>query len=408
MLKLIADANRYYPVHLLCLFGFILVLPLFEAPKTVFLLLFFILCAVELWKKRRTLRLDSDDVLLLCWMGSGYVVALFAGIHYKEWGGANGPLMLGLLLFFLKHGGFNTIATRRLLLAILLSTLLATSEGLWQLATEHRKALELQSVGHVNHSAIYLCLNFGLALAMALTLKRQDSLSVKCFVLGCLALTIASLIISNSRSSIMTMSIMTLLAGLFWLKRSKLPLLLLLLSLAVTAGGLYFGKARVVQKHVAQTAQGSFLGERAPIWNSALLAWRHHPLFGLGIKNYAQATAERQAQWLAEEGKQYAAGEYLAYAHAHSFYLTTLAEQGLFGFSLTLLVLARICCLLYRHRPQTSHSDLYWSVWLAAAGAIQVVLINGLFNTTLHHEHGLLTILLVGLWWSNIPQNQKG
>lgn len=402
MLKFSADTARYYPAYLIYLFGFILVLPLFEAPKTVFLLLFFIMCAFELWKKRGSMCLDRDDVLLLCWMGSGYIVALFAGIHYKEWGGANGPLMLGLLLFFLKRSELNHTATRHLLLAVLFSTLFANSEGLWQLAMAQRQSLELQSVGHVNHSAIYLCLNFGLALAMSLTLKRRDPLLVKCFILGCLSLTAASIVISNSRSSIMTMGIMALITGLLWLKRSKLPLLLLVLGMTVAAGSLYFGNGRVVQKHLAQTSHGSFLGERAPIWNSALLAWRHHPLFGLGIKNYGQATTKRQEQWLVEEGKHYIPTQYLAYAHAHSFYLTTLAEQGLFGFSIILLVLLRISLLLFRYRPQISDHDGYWIVWLAALGALQVVLINGLFNTTLHHEHGLLSMLLIGLWWSTV------
>jgi O-antigen ligase len=407
MHTLTAPASRYPSAYILSLFAAILALPLFEAPKTVFLLLFFVFAAFNVWKNRSAVNWGGDDLLLCCWMISGYVVAFFAGIHYKEWGGAHGPLLLALLLFFLKRVELNKTVTRRLLIAILLSTLIANIEGFWQFFTGQHTALELKSVGHVNHSAIYLCLNFGLALAMTLTIKRSDPLSVKLFIACCLLLTAASIIISNSRATIVTMGIIALISGLLWMKRSRLPLLFLLLGLAVTAGGLYFGNARVVQKHQQQTSHGPFLGERAPIWNSALLAWRHNPVFGLGIKNYGQADAVLQEQWLAQEGRHYDGKEFLAYAHAHSFYLTTLAEQGLFGLAITLSVLLRVAWLLYRRRPQASDSGDYWVVWLAAIGALQVVLVNGMFNTTLHHEHGLLSMLLIGLWWAGITSIQQ-
>jgi O-antigen ligase len=408
MLNQTVPASKYPPAYLLSLFATILVLPVFETLKTVFLLLFFVLCGFHQWKNRAAANWDGDDILLLCWMSSGYIVALFAAIHYKEWGGANGPLQIALLLFFLKRTEFHSSATRLLLFAILLSTLIANLEGFWQLFSNQHKALELKSVGHVNHSAIYLCLNFTLSLAMVLTLKRSDKSSVKLFVFACLLLTSVSIIISNSRATVMTMGVIALFFGLIWNKRSKLPLLLLLLAVAAASAGLYFGNARVVQKHLRQTSHGPYLGERAPIWNSALLAWRHAPLFGLGIKNYSQATIELQKKWLADEGKNYVPGRYLAYAHAHSFYLTLLAEQGLFGFTVTLSVLIRVGWLLYRRLPKPSDSDDYWTLWFAAAGAVQVVLINGLFNTTLHHEHGLLVVLLIGLWWSSNERRHQG
>lgn len=406
MPNLTADTLKHYSVYLFGLFGFILTLPLFETPKTVFLLLFFTASAYSLWKKRQDVSWKSDDFLLLLWMLSGFAVAYFAGLHYKEWGGANGPLMLGLLLLFLKHGNFSGRQVQWLFYAILLSALVADSYGLWQLLVSKQKtALELKSVGHVNHSAIYLCLNFAAALAMALNLRRSTPAAAKIFILICLALTAISIVLSNSRTTIAVMGLIALSFGFVWIKRSKWPLVLLLSSMVLTAGSLYFSQARVIQKHQIHTSH-SFLGEREPIWNSALLIWRHNPLFGIGIKNYGQATPEIQEQWLAQEGQHYDGEHYLAYSHAHSFYLTNLVEQGLFGLGVTLAVLLRIAWLLYRRQPQTTDDDDYWIVWLAAFGTLQVVLLNGVFNTTLHHEHGLLSVLLLGLWWSRADKPQ--
>lgn len=400
--------EKWQAAPVLSLLAFILVLPVFETPKTVFLCLFYLLGIYSIWKNRESHRWQHDDTLLVFWMLSGFVVAWFAGIQHKEWDGATGILKLSLFLLVLKNISLSERLRQTVSMVIILSTLLATAAGLWQLfVTKQQSALELNSVGHVNHSAIYLGLNFALALAMSLTLKKTDSISSKAFVIFCLLITAASVVLSNSRATIFTIAVIAMSFGLTWLKRSKWPLLVLLLSIFATVAGLYFEDAQVVQKHVQQTSQGPYLGERQAIWNSSLLAWRQFPVFGLGIKNFGQATVELQSEWLSAEGKAFVEGQYLACAHVHNFYLSTLAEQGLFGFSITLLVLGRIGFLLYKNRPRLADSNSYWCSWLAAFGAIQVVLVNGLLNTTLHTEHGLLTLLLIGLWWAGLDQRNS-
>lgn len=390
---------------ILSLLGFIIFLPLLEMPKSVFLLLFYLLASVAIWKNRAQYQWQSDDTLIVIWMFSGYVVAMFAGLHHQEWWGATATLKLALFLLVLKNIPLGEKLRQFLAMVVLFSTLVATSDGLWQLFITHQlSALELHSVGHVNHSSIYLGLNFALALAMTLVIKKTDTMSFKVFVIFCLVITAACIVISNSRATILTMAVIAMTFGLIWLKRSKLPLIILTLSIGVAAAGLYFEDAKVVQKHVQQTSHGPFLGEREAIWNSSLLAWRHFPWFGLGIKNFSQATTEFQTEWLAEEGKVFEEDQYRAYAHVHNLYLSTLAEQGLFGFCITMLVIGRIGFLLYKNRPRLADSDSYWYSWLAAFGAIQVVLVNGLLNTTLHSEHGLLTLLLIGLWWTSLDQ----
>lgn len=397
--------EKWQSIPMLCLFVFILVLPVFEAPKTIFLCLFYLLAIYSIWKNEDKFCWKHDDILIVIWMLSGFIVAWFAGIQYKEWDGATGILKLSLFLLVLKNISLSEKLRKAVFMVILLSTLLATLEGLWQLfVTKQQTDLELHSVGHVNHSAIYLGLNFALALAMSLTLRHNDKMASKVFVMFCLLLTAASVILSNSRATILTIAVVATSFGLIWFKRSKWPLLVLVSGILITTLGLYFADAQVVQKHLIQTSQGPYLGERQAIWNSSLLAWQQFPVFGLGIKNFGEATVALQTEWLATQGKSFVEGQYLACAHVHNFYLATLAEQGLFGFMITMLVLGRIGFLLYKNRPRLFDSNHYWCSWLAAFGAIQVVLVNGLLNTTLHTEHGLLTLLLIGLWWGSLEQ----
>lgn len=400
--------ERWQTGPILCLTAFILCLPSLEVPKSIFLWLFVVFGGIEIWKHKDQYRWQKDDSLIMAWMLSGFVVALFAGIHHKEWVGAKGSAILVLFFLVLRKLSLGQNLRWILGLVILVSTLLATGEGLWQLyVTKQIRLLELHSVGHVNHSAIYLVLNFALALAMALVLNKSDILAIKVFVIFCLLVTAGAIVVSNSRASIMTMVVIAVSFVVVWLKRSKWPLMLVTVAMMLAATGLYLAKAPVVQKHQHYASQASYLDARGPIWNSSLLAWRHFPWFGLGVRNFGQATQELQSEWLAEEGKTFEKGKYLPIAHPHNFYLSTLAEQGLFGFTITMLVIGRIGFLLYKNRPRRTDSNSYWCCWLSAFGAIEVVLVNGSFNTTLHHEHGLLALLLIGMWWGSLDQRLK-
>ena len=58
---------------------------------------------------------------------------------------------------------------------------------------------------------------------------------------------------------------------------------------------------------------------------------------------------------------------------------------------------------LLRSRPRAQDDDLEWILWGAAAGAWLVTVVAGTVNTTLHDEHGILSMLLLGLWLSRHP-----
>ena len=181
--------EKWQAIPILSLLAFIVVLPIFETPKTLFLWFFVVISGIAIWKHKDKFRWQIDDGLLLVWMLSGFVVALFAGIHHKEWSGATGILTLAMFFLTVKNLPLSQRLGRIVALAVLAATLLATLEGFWQLfVVKHNKALELNSVGHVNHSAIYFVLNFALALAMTLTLKKSDSAVTKTFVLLCMLL----------------------------------------------------------------------------------------------------------------------------------------------------------------------------------------------------------------------------
>jgi O-antigen ligase len=394
-------------IQSLSLLLMILSLPSLETPKTIFLILFITLFLLSHRNILSLKKLIFSDYLLLLWIVCGFIVALFVETQHKEWGGARSAMLMPLLLYCLKNSQFNNKEITIFLITVIISTLLASAEGLWELYSQQKSSLELNSVGHVNHSSIYLCITYAIALAFALTQSRSNRWFIRLLPIA-LAIIFGSLvIISDSRGSALAMVFITLSYGLIWTKISKKPLSIMLLAALFVIGGLYATKASIVKKTLSQTASQSSLNSlsgRMPIWNSALLIWRHNPVFGLGIKNFDQATRERQVNWLAEENKTYSNKFYRPYSHGHSLYFNTLAEQGITGFSVIFLNLSYICYLLYHNKPKREGPVTYWLLWLSAVGVMQVVLINGIFNTTLHHEHGLLSALIIGLWWSRLKE----
>jgi O-antigen ligase len=400
-------------IQSLSLLLMILFLPLLEGPKTVFLILFIAL-ALSRFAQRKILsfkKLKSSDYLLLTWILIGFVVAGFVEIHHKEWSGARSAMLIPLLLFCVKNSQFTNKEITLFLITAIISTLLASAEGLWKLYSHQKSALELNSVGHVNHSSVYLCITYAVVLAITLTQRPSNRWLSRLLPITLVIVLSYLVIISDSRGSALAMGVITLFYGLIWTKKSKKPLLIMLLASLVLIGGLYIKEASIVKKTLSQTtSQSSFnsLSGRIPLWNSALLIWRHNPVFGVGIKNFDQATQERQKNWLAEENKIYSDKIYHPYPHGHSLYFNTLAEQGIVGFSVIFINLFYVCYLLYLNTPKREAPSIYWLLWLSATGTMQVVLINGIFNTTLHHEHGLLSVLIIGLWWSRIKEPVLG
>ena len=134
-----------------------------------------------------------------------------------------------------------------------------------------------------------------------------------------------------------------------------------------------------------------------------LAAWQKYPWFGVGKDNYTQITHERVRAWRSAAGQDYDAARYVQFPHAHSLYVNTLAERGAVGFATLAAVLIAALAALLRYLPRPLDADFDWLAWGGAAGAWIVTAGVGTVNTTLHHEHGLLAALLLGLWLATLP-----
>lgn len=369
-------------------------LPLYEAPKSIAWLVY-----VVVWLANRARRRDFGgpwdlwDTLIAAWLASGFVAAAFAGLDGSQWRGTVDLVRYGTVLWLLKRSDYSASEQRTVFLSLVASLVLGLAIGHWRLWVGGAEFLELNSVGHVNHTAIYVAIMLGACAAWAYC--GGGPLAVATTLVA-----LFSIVVSASRAGIGVALFMLLVLGAAWWPRSRRPALAALLFIGATVLLAWFGGAEVVRKHQRNVQQQNVLAYRDGIWRAALVAWERHPVFGIGMDNYKLVKMDKVQRWRSDAGKPFDAKDYSEFPHAHSLYLTTLAERGIVGAVALGAVLLAWFVALVRYRPRRDSGDEDWLYWGAAAAAWMITTGVGLVNTTLHHEHALLAMLLLGLWLS--------
>lgn len=394
-----------FPVETGLLLAFCIFLPLVEMPKNLAWLLY-----VVTWLANRARagdwggRWDRWDTLFALWIGSGYLVAAFSGLQGSEVGGAHELARYALLGWLVKRAGYTGQEMRWLLGALVLSTVLGLAHGYWRIFSGASKGalLQLHSVGHVNHTAIYLAIMLGVCASWLFARWRAWTAVPRAVALALCALLLVSLVVTASRGAFGAALLMLLALACAWWPRWRAPLAIVLSAAVLAVVGAIGLSSELVRKQESVEARQDVLQGRDAIWRMALAAWERYPWFGVGMDNYSLITHERVREWRALAGKEYNEARYQRFPHAHNLFVNALAERGMAGFAALAAVLAAWLGALLLRRPRPADDDTDWLLWGSAAGAWIITVGVGLVNTTLHHEHGLLAALLLGLWLSTL------
>jgi O-antigen ligase len=280
------------------------------------------------------------------------------------------------------------------------STAVATLWALLALLVPHRyQGIELHSVGHVNHSATYIAISVGAVLSGLVAFWPDLSARMRAGAIAVLALFGTGIVMSGSRAATLVTLVIVVLIGALWSRRSKAVMLAIAVAIAVFATSVQtFDKDMHRKNELAKLSANPMLNERYPMWNQAITAFRAHPWFGVGLDNFYDIDVGTVKRWVAEQGGTYDPASYAGSSHAHSLYMTALAERGLVGLAIVLWALVAWGGSLLRGWPRFSDPHVQWMLWGGAASALIVNVAIGIVNTTLHHEHGLLSMLLLGAW----------
>jgi len=404
-------SSRLFQSETLALFAFAFVLPQFEVPKNILWIVF-----VVLWLVNRSRIREFGgpwtawDTLITVWIGSGYAAALFAGLHDNEWKSAFDIARYGIVLWLLLRSRYGENTLRVMLLCLVLGTLTGLLRGYYEVLFVPRADLQprylgLNSVGHVNHSAIYLSIVFGATLAWVRSSWREESASRRTLGLFVTAAFLVSLIVMQSRATVGAALIVAIVLLGAFASRDGHSLWRVIAGAAIVVAALLIARPEVVEKNALRMKENNLLAFRDNIWRTGLEAWRTYPAFGVGVGNYGSITLARLRQWSKERGETLDQSRVMPQAHAHSLFINTIAERGAVGLLALLSVLVAWAWSL-RKIPAPGAGTVRWAYWGGALGALLVTVLVGFVNTTLHHEHALVSVLLLGGWLAlaNSPQ----
>lgn len=365
-------------------------LPLFEAPKNISSLLF---CVIFLLTSIRTKNTGAN--CNLNWPIWGLVVILWLAPFFSEYGNMitaldSAPRWTLLALFVIFVARLDYSRTQLIVMwgALLCGGAVAVIESFWIWHFNGEEYPELRSVGHVNHSAMYLLVVLGCALAASCSKLRVLAWG------GTLSILLFFAYLRSSKSGvalITTLVVFVVYVGIWIYPRFGWKRVLLggavTFSLGLFLAAMFGGE--LWQELATRLTSSNISNGRWQYVQIALEVYDRHPLFGTGWYSFAEATsAEVLSEEIAESGN-VVDFAYAGHPHGHNLWTTMLIERGLAGVALVTILLflyLRTFLPIALSREQLDPVDRG-----AAVGAVLVAVgfaVAGLGNTTMMNEHG--------------------
>jgi O-antigen ligase len=377
----------------------LLSLPSLEAPKNIFLILFLASSLYRQYTKKTKDPWRLWDWIFLSYIASAFLSAAFAGIpHGAEWGGFSSFLIWTGFAWLLSRTQYNQKEITWIIWVTILGTLPPLGWGLIEYMVIHTKdTLQLHSVGHVNHSAIYLGIILGAALSVVLSIWRDIGLIKRIGLILLPIIFFVSIIIGQSR-------------GVFGISLIRLSLIILLIPnpkkikaiafalFAIVLGFMPLMNAAIIQKYIAVQNANNTLSDRNLVWNVSIEAARFYPVFGVGNGHWYRITLEDLKKSRDKRDVPFDPTNYrIDVGHSHSLYLTSLVERGVIGFVVLMIFMGTWLATLFRSYQKLKTSTQGSYIWGASLSAWIVTCGVGFVNSTFHHEHAILALLFLGL-----------
>jgi O-antigen ligase len=408
-IKKIYFKNKLKFLELTFLSLFLAFLPSLEAPKNIFLASYLI---VALYRQSQLIpsKWSIWDWVFLSLIASSFLSALFPFMAGgSEWKGFGGMLFWVTFGWTLFRADYHFEEKKYLFIFAIIMTLPPLLWGLTESLVLHTKdSLQLHSLGHVNHSSIYLCMITGAALSIhisQLQVIKRKYIFITSFLF---ILLLSSVIIGQSRGAfgVIFLCVFALfLLSKLSIKIKTIWLGLLAIFLAIIV---FIAPIAVIEKQINYQNKHDVLSQRDKVWRAALEVARFNPLLGIGGGNWKQINLDQLKSSVESRGEKFVAEDFaLQWGHPHNIYLSNLVDRGIFGFIIFLsFMFIWLITLInsYKKFNQDSKAMLFimgsFSAWTTIFGI-------GFVNTTFHHENALLALFFLGLHLNYLRQKNQ-
>jgi len=407
--KKIFFKNKLKFLELAFLSLFLAFLPSLEAPKNIFLAGYLI---VALYRQSQLppSKWSIWDLVFLSLIFSSFLSSLFPFVAGgSEWKGFRGMLLWITFGWTLFRTDYNTNEKKYLFIFAIISTIPALTWGLIEFLILHTKDfLQLHSVGHVNHSAIYLCMIFGASLTFFCS-QFQTAKKSYVFIAALLSIfLLSSIIIGQSRGAFGIAFLLALAIFLLSKLSVKIKIISLVSFTILLITIIFINPVAVVERQINYQNNHDILSQRDKIWRTAFEVARLNPLLGIGGGNWNHIKIDQIKSSFETRGEAFNAEEFaMQYHHPHNIYLSNLVDRGILGFIIFLnFMLIWLITLIksYKKFNQDSKAMLFimgsFSAWTTIFGI-------GFVNTTFHHENALLALFFLSLHLNYLRQKNQ-
>jgi O-antigen ligase len=408
-LKIIYFKNRLKFLELTFLSLFLAFLPSLEAPKNIFLA-GYLITALYRQSQLPASKWSIWDWVFLSLIISSFLSALFPFMAGgSEWKGFRGMLLWITFGWTLFRADYNFEEKKYLFIFAILMTIPPLLWGLTQLLILFTKdSLQLHSVGHVNHSAIYLSMMAGAGLSLLVS-QLQSAQKKYVFITSLLfILFISSVIISQSRGAFGIVFLLVFTLFLLSKLSTKIKTIALALLTIFLISITFVKPVSVIEKQIANQNNHNVLSQRDKVWRAAFEVARLNPILGIGGGNWNHIEIDQIKSAVKSRGEAFNAEDFaLQYHHPHNIYLSNLVDRGILGL-ITFLSFMFIWLITliksYKKFNQDSKAMLFimgsFSAWTTIFGI-------GFVNTTFHHENALLALFFLSLHLSYLRQKNQ-
>ena len=408
-IKKIYFNNKLKFLELIFLSLFLAFLPSLEAPKNIFLA-GYLITALYRQSQLPPSKWGIWDWVFLSLIVSSFLSSLFPFVAGgSEWKGFRGMLLWITFGWTLFRADYNTKEKKYLFIFAIIATLPALVWGFIEVLILHSKnSLQLHSVGHENHSAIYLCMIFGASLtyfcSQFQTLKKKHlflAAILTIFLLG-------AIIFGQSRGAFGVAFILAFLIFLLSKLSAKTKIIFLATVTIFLMIIIFIKPVPVIEKQITNQNNHDVLAQRDKVWRAALEVARLNPILGIGGGNWNHIKIDQIKSSVESRGEKFVTEDFaLQWGHPHNIYLSNLVDRGILGFIIFLnfmLIWLIILINSYKKFNQDSQAMLFimgsFSAWTTIFGV-------GFVNTTFHHENALLALFFLSLHLSYLRQKNQ-
>ena len=351
-------------------------LPITEGLKQISLTLFVLAGIYICVKEKRQFKFDLINISLFIFVLATFISCLVNGVSASR---ALDPLRCMLFFFVARSVGVEKINFKFLFFALFAGFIVAFIPACVKKFTssDPTALFELKSIGHVNHSAIFMLLVFCVALISSAELKKIYEKYIAIIVAG---ICVFGIMIAGSRAT-MYLSIL-----LYQISKRQTELKLafsLIILFSVIAIFYTYISANIIQdeRFYSQLTKGVTGSEtRYPIFASAFYMWLENPLFGIGSGQFK----------IIDITKYFPGNGEIHVSHSHNTFLTFLTEKGIVALLAYLVFQLSLFIKFIKNFRQNN------IVFLALLMLMANNIIS-LANTTFHHENALLMLLFWAL-----------